>query len=189
MERSEELTKHLIVCGAIQKGSFVGKSGQPYSIETDIRSGFGTYQRAKETIRLLYDALEERGLTDAPFLGVPETGSLVAFYLNEAYAAKRGEDFSLNMLRASPKEYQTSTNSVYTVLPLQKETEYSLLEDDVVTGKTLLRYLDMALAGGIRIKRVISIFGRSQCRLGATGHIKEGIAYYSLINVDELEEK
>lgn len=158
---SEEIIDHFIKCNVIKFGSFVGKSGEIYSIETDIRTAYVKHAVAYETTKMLFDVLDKNGFGDLPYIGVPETGTFIANYLNDIFYLNKQKDFSPNMLRASPKTYQSETNSVFTVLPINCDQEYSLIEDDVVTGNTLIKYLESALNAGLKIKNVITIFARS----------------------------
>ena len=93
------------------------------------------------------------------------------------------------MLRALPKEYQASSNSVYTVLPLNGQQEYILVEDDVVTGKTLVKYLDQAISKGIKVVAVVSVFGRKKADAVLKYCDNNNITYFELINVDELSQE
>lgn len=158
---SEDIIDHLVRYNVIKFGTFVGKSGETYSVETDIRAAYTKQVVAHETTKKIFDVLDENGLGDLPYIGVPETGTFIANYLNNIFFFKKQKNFSPNMLRASPKTYQSETDSVYAVLPVDRNQEYSLIEDDVVTGNTLIKYLQSALNAGLKIKNVITIFSRS----------------------------
>lgn len=158
---SEEIIDHFIKYNVIKFGSFVGKSGKVYSIETDIRTAYMNQAIAHETTKKLFDVLDENEFGDLPYIGVPETGTFIANYLNNILYLNKRKDFSPNMLRSSPKAYQSETDSIFTVLPINRDQEYSLIEDDVVTGNTLIKYLESALDAGLKIKNVITIFARS----------------------------
>ena len=70
-----------------------------------------------------------------------------------------------------------------------KRQEYILIEDDVVTGKTLIKYLEIALSAGLKIKYVVSIFGRDTASAVKNCCALKGINYIELINTKELERK
>lgn len=186
---SFELLSYFKETGTISYGEFVGKSGEKYSIETDLRNSMLTYKSAITLGKKLYETIRTVLGFFRPVIGVPETGSLLAGFINSAYFKDTDCDFCLNMLRASPKEYQSSSNSVYTVLPLNCQQEYILIEDDVVTGKTLTRYLDQSISNGIKVVAVVSVFGRKKAVPVLNYCKKNNIVYYELINVDEISQE
>lgn len=160
---ANEIEKYFCgVPGVITHGDFIGKSDVKYKTETDIRKAMTSFRDTLCVAEELLKAIDNLNLRYDGFLGVPETGSLLAFVLNYAKYQKDGKDFSLNMLRSVAKEYQESTDSVYTVLPLNKACRYVLIEDDAVTGSTLLRYLDDAIKGGVSINAVVVVFLRDE---------------------------
>lgn len=180
---SKEIIDYLIKNNVIIFGSFIGKSGEKYSIETDIRKAFKKQAMAYETTEKIFNILDKNGFGDLPFLGVPETGTLLANYLNNIMYLKTQKDFSPNMLRASPKVYQSDTDSVLTVLPIVRDQEYSLIEDDVVTGNTLIKYLESALSVGVRIKNVIIVFARSSANAVFEFCENKKINYFEIISI------
>lgn len=180
---SEKIINHLIKYNVIKFGSFIGKSGEAYSIETDIRVAYMNQAVAYKTTQMLFDVLDQNGFGDLPFIGVPETGTFIANYLNNIMYLKTKKDFSPNMLRALQKTYQHETDSVYTVLPINRNQEYSLIEDDVVTGKTLMRYLDGALNAGLKITNVITVFGRSSAKSVFEFCKNNGIGHFEIISI------
>lgn len=184
---NKDLIQFLYSYNAIQKGDFVGKSGFHYSIETDVRNAFMTAEVSMYTSKLILELLSKHGVPKLPFIGVPETGTLLAFVLNQNQDLP--SDYSINMLRSSEKNYQSSTNTVHTVLPIDERQEYILIEDDVVTGKTLIKYLEIALSAGLKIKYVVSIFGRDTASAVKNCCALKGINYIELINTKELERK
>jgi len=173
----------------IMVGDFTGKSGEKYSVETDVRNAFTDFSSAITTGEAIYAYIVEQCELDAPFIGVPETGSVLAFFVNLEYYKKKKKSFSYNMIRSVPKEYQASTNSINTVLPLDNEQEYILIEDDVVTGKTLCKYLNTMVDNGMKICAVVSVFGRDSASAVCESCKQIGIPYYELINVKEIEEE
>lgn len=180
---SEKIIDYLIKSNVIKFGSFIGKSGEAYSIETDIRAAYMGQEIAYETTKMLFDILDQNGFGYLPFIGVPETGTFLANYLNNIMYLKTKKDFSPNMLRASPKAYQCETDSVYTVMPINRNQEYSLIEDDVVTGKTLMKYLDGALNAGLKITNVITVFGRSSAKSVFEFCKNNGIGHFEIISI------
>lgn len=183
---NNDLVKFFIENGVIIKGTFAGKSGTSYSIETDIRNAFLKYELAKKTAHLLYEYIRPLVCDDISFLGVPETGTLISLYLNDVMHSIKKNDFVPNILRSSPKEYQQSTKSVYTVLPVNKDQPYVLIEDDVVTGNTLCKYLRIAKEAELNIVGVISIFGRDTAKAVDTLCKSYGIPYIEIINVEKI---
>lgn len=187
--QSAELLALFQETGAICYGSFIGKSGEEYSIETDLRNSMLTYKNAITLGEKLYHTIKNRLGYFRPVIGVPETGSFLANFINYAFYKETDCDFYPNMLRALPKEYQASSNSVYTVLPLNGQQEYILVEDDVVTGKTLVKYLDQAISKGIKVVAVVSVFGRKKADAVLKYCDNNNITYFELINVDELSQE
>lgn len=182
----EQLINFFWNTGVFKRGMFVGKSGESYSIETDLRNAMTTYESALNLAKEINDQIEELGLS-YPYIGVPETGTFLSMFLNHAYNKKTKSDFNVNMLRSEPKEYQTSTNSVNTVLP-SNNTEYILIEDDVVTGGTLCKYLRRAIHYGQNIKAVVAVFGRSSAFQVEKLCEEYGIKYYELFKISEIEK-
>lgn len=182
-----ELCDFLKENGAIIQGDFIGKSGLRYTIETDIRTAFITHNKAMQTARVLLDYIKCYFDEIIPFIGVPETGTLLSFYLNEALYEMNECDYTPNMLRSVPKEYQQSTNSVYTVLPVDNEQKYILIEDDVVTGNTLCKYLKTSLAAGLNIVGVVAVFGRDSAFAVDELCTEFKIPYIELVNVKCIE--
>lgn len=186
MSAIEDLKKHLEKCGAIRYGDFIGKSGCRYHIETDVRRAFFSYGNAMMTSNLIYLVLKETGISNTPFIGVPETGSLMAFFLNACLYNDVKTDFQFNMLRSQPKEYQESTHSVFTVLPMEaSDKEYTIVEDDVVTGNTLINYIKVATEAGLRIKNAFAVFGRKNTEVISQKCMEFGVNYTELINIKE----
>ena len=134
IEMKAKLIEHFYATGAILKGDFVGKSGNKYNIETDVRNSLSSHKNALKTAGLVLEAIDREGVPILPFLGVPETGTFIAFYLNQVRGEKTGFDFYPNMMRSVEKDYQSESNTVYSVLPVSKDQEYVFVEDDVVTG-------------------------------------------------------
>lgn len=174
-----KLLNYLQSTGAVTYGDFVGKSGVKYSVETDLRCAFSTYKKAYITAEKIIEEIDKLPVERVPFLGVPETGSLMAFFLN-AVRLKNDENVSINMLRAQPKLYQSASNSVYTVLPAT-DTPYILIEDDVVTGQTICKYLENAIEAHLKIVAVISVFGRANAKLIKQKCEQIQVPYYELI--------
>lgn len=184
---SKDLVAFFIEVGVITRGNFVGKAGTNYSIETDLRNAFLKYTSAKRAARLLYDYMRQYVDDDVAFLGVPETGTLISHYLNTTMYSECGRDFVPNMMRSVPKEYQQSTNSVFTVLPIDTTQKYVLVEDDVVTGGTLCKYLKSAVDAGLNIVGVVAVFGRDSATSVNDLCMEYGIPYFELINVKSIE--
>ena len=180
-----EIIKYFEEKRVITRGKFVGKSGTEYSIETDLRNALLSYDSAQRTAQMLVSYIYDY-IDDAAFIGVPETGSLLAFYLNEAKHRRSGNDYMPNMLRSIPKEYQLSTNSVFTVLPVDVRQRYVLVEDDVVTGSTLCKYLRIAKEAGVNIVGVVTVFGRDSAITVKKLCEEYGIPYLEVINVKNI---
>ncbi len=181
-----ELLTFLKDTNTITIGEFIGKSGNAYNIETDLRKSMLSYENALFLGKKLYEEIKNILGFFYPVIGVPETGSLLATFVNFAYYNNTNVDFFVNMLRSIPKTYQSSSNSIYTVLPLNNTQEYILIEDDVVTGNTMLSFLEQALKTGVRITAVISVFGRKSAKAIVDYCNQRRLPYYELINVDEL---
>ena len=171
----------------ITRGYFVGKAGTNYSVETDLRNAFLKHTSAERAAHLLYNYIRQYVENDVAFLGVPETGTLIAYYLNNVMFSVDGRDFVPNMMRSVPKEYQQSTNSVFTVLPIDTTQKYVLVEDDVVTGGTLCKYLRIAIDAGLNIVGVVAVFGRDSAVSVNDLCSEYGIPYIELINVKNIE--
>ena len=145
----------------IVKGDFTGKSNVEYCTETDIRYALKSYVEANNTCeKILDEILKNVSEEFNSFLGVPESGTFLSFFLNQLLYKKTNVDFKMNMLRCNPKIYQSSTNSVNTVLPLDENQKHILIEDDIVTGNTLIKYLDNAIKNNICITAVVAVFVR-----------------------------
>lgn len=184
---SKDLVAFFKEVGVITKGDFVGKAGTNYSVETDLRNAFLKHTLAKRAALLLYDYMRQYVDDDVAFLGVPETGTLISHYLNTVKYSECGREFVPNMMRSAPKEYQQSTNSVFTVLPIDAAQKYVLVEDDVVTGGTLCKYLKIAVDAGMNIVGVMSVFGRDSAKTVNEMCLEYGIPYFELINVNCIE--
>ncbi len=184
---SKDLVAFFIEVGVITRGNFVGKAGTNYSIETDLRNAFLKHTSAKRAAQLLYDYMRQYVGDDVAFLGVPETGTLISHYLNTTMYSECGRDFVPNMMRSVPKEYQQSTNSVFTVLPIDTTQKYVLIEDDVVTGGTLCKYLKIAMDVGLNIIGVVSVFGRDSAKAVNEMCAEYSIPYLELININSIE--
>ena len=182
-----ELIDYFINNGSIQQGDFVGKSGNHYSIETDIRCAFCNHLSALSTAKMLDRYITSIGVPDHPFIGVPETGTLISFYLNQVRFDRCESNYSVNMMRAVAKEYQKETNTVFTVLPIDQTQSYILIEDDVVTGNTLVKYLRQAIGTGVKIEYVVSVFGRESAKAVADFCSQNDIKYIEIIDAKECE--
>lgn len=171
----------------IKKGDFIGKNNVVYCTETDIRYALRSYVEATNTCeKVLNEILDKVTEEFNSFLGVPESGTFLAFILNQLLYQKRHKDFKINMLRTKPKNYQINTKSVNTVLPLDENEKYILVEDDIVTGSTLINYLDSAVANNICITSVVAVFVRKNNYEQIKEQIlkKFGIKLYGLIEVE-----
>lgn len=156
-----ELVRRLLTMGTIRfDGPFRTKSGSVFDYETDLRAAYGTFADWILTSRLLLPLIPfDPGSFDY-FLGVPETGTIIAYGLNLEKHRIFGANFPVNVLRAVPKPYQRETDSVHTVLPLSRSDRVCLVEDDVVSGETLLKYLDVAIGLGINIVGTVAVIDR-----------------------------
>ena len=186
MDKSRYLYNLLNELGAISYGSFVGKSGEKYEVETDIRRAIQTYGEAFRVSEEIYKTIIAKLGYFYPVIGVPETGTFLSFFINSIHYQTSKQDFYSNMLRAVPKEYQLATDSVYTVLPLKNEQEYILIEDDVVTGNTLLRCLKNAITNKVKVRAVVVVFGRKSAFPVIDYCKQNSIAYCELISVDDI---
>ena len=96
----------------IKKGDFIGKNNVVYCTETDIRYALRSYVEATNTCeKVLNEILDKVTEEFNSFLGVPESGTFLAFILNQLLYQKRHKDFKINMLRTKPKNYQINTKS------------------------------------------------------------------------------
>lgn len=181
----------------IQTGkNFVTKSGDIYEYETDLRECFTSYLLGYKTAEYILDLLEEQGVNLNSFdcfVGVPETGTILANFLNIVKFERTEKDFKINMIRAVEKKYQESTNSVKTVLPLNEQLNVLLVEDDVVTGNTLLNVLNNLKNTNINIIECVSIIDREVKRDDSkllSDIIKEeyGTYYRSLIKNTDIKK-
>lgn len=154
----------IIENNVIQTGKdFLTKSGKIFNYETDLREALKTHCSALKTASLILDLMNIKNLEQIDcFIGVPETGTLLAFYLNQIKYEISKNDFPINMIRAIEKDYQTSTQSTKSVLPLFKKLNVILIEDDVVTGKTLLDTIQKIKNTNFNILEVISIIDREE---------------------------
>lgn len=187
----KQFVKRLISDGSIQFGKqFQGKSGQTYACETDIRLSFTSYGKTREIADILLQLIT-RTIDDSSydyFVGVPETGTMIAQFLNERKYERFRDDFAFNWLRGTPKEYQSTTNSINTVLPNVWSSRGILVEDDIVTGKTLLNYLDVAQRAQLHLTGVVTIFSRDSLggnSLRKTIQQNYGLPFYSIIDITE----
>ena len=187
-----ELITILINDGSLKFGrDFIGKSGKTYACETDLRYSFRTFGHAKSVCKLIYRLITE--IHDLPefdsFLGIPETGTIIANFLNEYKYTSQKKDFSFNCLRVSPKEYQVKTKSNLTVLPADFSRKCLIVEDDVVTGNTLVQYTQAAIDSGINICGALSIFYRPNSLTNSVDlrdfyKDKFGISLYNILIID-----
>ncbi|MGG2994031.1 hypothetical protein ABEO75_18825 [Paenibacillus macerans] len=139
---------------------FTSKSGEVFDYETDLRPCYSSFSKAIITSEKIIDALKIDLSNFDYFLGVPETGTLMAFFLNDQKRRITKQNFSVNVLRSHPKEYQASTYSVYTVLPLIPSERVCIVEDDVVTGSSLINCLRLTQDLGFKIDCIVSVIDR-----------------------------
>ena len=171
----------------IMHGNFIGKSGASYSLETDIRYALKDYCSAKKIGNYIYLISQLLDVSFDSFIGVPETGSLLANFANDAKYIHEIRSFPINMLRSTPKEYQLNTNSVNTVLPVTDcQEKFILLEDDIVTGNTVLEYINHIEKSNIDIVAVVTVFSRKDSFNSLRNMISAnfGIDLYSIIEVE-----
>lgn len=192
MKSNTSLLKHLVrqKCILFSKRGFKTKWGQRFSFETDIRPAFLTHEKAKETSHLIYDLVRESVRPFDFILGVPETGTMMAFFLNDIHARSSRSDLPVNLLRANPKPYQGVTAN--TVQPLSKTSRIILIEDDVVSGKTLLSYVRTLHRMGMRRVQVVSVIDR-QIKDARGKTVKNrveggfGYPYRTLITLEDIK--
>lgn len=192
MKEKMALFDYLLEQGCIvfsQKG-FITKWGELYPFETDIRPAFLTQVGAKKTARLIYSLIRHSIKSFDIIIGVPETGSLIAFFLNACHAKVQKKNLPVNMLRSSPKPYQGTTT--YTVQPLSNKSRVVLVEDDVVTGKTLCKYVKILHKLGMKHVQVVSIIDRQhkdERGLTVKQHIERdfGYVYHALVTMDDIK--
>lgn len=160
----DSFLKWIIENNVIQTGKdFLTKSGKIFDYETDLREALKTHNSALKTSSLIFSLMDIKNLDQFDcFVGVPETGTLLASYLNQIKYEISKKDFPINMIRAVEKNYQSSTQSTKSVLPLIKELKVILIEDDVVTGKTLLDTIEKLKNTSFNILEVISIIDREE---------------------------
>lgn len=194
MKENTRLLRYLIQkkCILFSKRGFTSKWGDHFSFETDIRPAFLTMSDSKKSARLIYERIRKAIPSFDGFIGVPETGTLLAFFLNIEHARNVSADIPVNMLRSKPKLYQGVT--AYSVQPLSKKARFVLIEDDVVTGKTLRTYAKTLHTLGIKHLQIVSIIDRLQKdRHGRTvqRQMKEdfGYRYHTLITLDDIQSE
>ena len=192
MTAKTRLIRRLLETGAIQTGGeYVTKSGEVFNYETDLRCAMTSFLSATLTSRLILGAMHPLPGGLEYFLGVPETGTLLAFFLNQQKYALSKADFPINVLRASPKTYQQATASVHTVLPLNPAGKVCIVEDDVVSGATLLHYIDVARGLGLEVLRVVAVMDRERADergMRVRDKVEErGLTYQPLVTVNDLK--
>jgi orotate phosphoribosyltransferase len=177
------LIKHLIENRAVyySEKPLTMKSGIVTHFDTDIRNAMGTVQKNKELFELVYLALpkEIREETQV-FLGVPETGHFLSFYLNQIHAQNIGAEKVMdNLVREAPDARQGKT-----VLDI-KEGIYTLLEDDIVSGSTVIHFMEQIPQG--YIKYLVSVIERDS-RVGESIGTRFGAKFQSLVNIREIHQ-
>ena len=185
----DDLIRQFVEDGSVKFGIFSGKSGIEYNCETDIRLSLTSFEKSKIVCEIIYQMVEKYDFEYDYFIGVPETGTLISSFLNAEKYKKSSSDFYYNYLRAVPKHRQENTDSAYTILPRKEGPIAILIEDDVVTGNTMISYLKDAKIAGIEITAVISIFGRRMYTEILKNKIKSefGITYISLIDTEYIK--
>lgn len=193
MKKNTILLRYLMKkkCILFSKNGFTTKWGERFLFETDIRPAFLTQNDAKNVSRLIYPLIRESTKSFDFFIGVPETGSLMAFFLNELHADAQKKNIPVNMLRAKPKPYQGMTK--YSVQPLSRKARVVLIEDDVVTGNTLCTYVKILFSLDMKHVQVVSVIDRQQKDAsGRTvgGRIKKdfGYTYRTLITLEDIKD-
>jgi len=173
-----------------KRDKVITKSGLCYSFETDIRSAFSTFEHSIKTAKMIYNLIEFNGFDY--FIGVPETGTVISFYLNLCRYNETLYDFPINYLRASPKIYQKETHSINTILPSVSPNKIVLVEDDVVTGNSLYRSIDRVIDMGLELKGILVLLDREAVVDNRTvrDHITNhyGLSYQSLVNKQNIED-
>ena len=194
----EELLSFFKSKGVItySENGFDGKNGS-YTIETDILPCLRNHEKLIETARLIYHSLTEEQRNVDCFVGVPETGTLIVNYLNFIHHEVTGRDIPILPLRSATKEYQDKRGTAHSVVPLDKNFKITLIEDDTVTGNSVvdaLKHLVLAQgdSGMIEKLNIVSIFSRP----GSLEHIAEeakqipnltqNISIGSIYKVEEL---
>jgi len=187
----DKLIESLISDGSITFGDYIGKSGTRYECETDIRNSFYSFGRTKYICNEIYDIIDKLEMRFDFFLGVPETGTVIAHFLNDIKYEKSKIDFGYNYLRSVPKERQKDCASTHTILPHRSKPSIILIEDDVVTGATLLSYLKVVVGLEFNVIAVLSIFGRECCDklIRDTVESEYNVKYVSLIKTDDVRKR
>lgn len=192
MKENTTLLRYLMrkKCILFSKNGFITKWGERFPFETDIRPAFLTHYEAKKVSRLMYLLIRQSTRSFDFFIGVPETGSLMAFFLNEWHARAQKKNIPVNMLRATPKPYQGTTR--YSVQHLSRKARIVLIEDDVVTGKTLCACVKILYSLKMKHVQVVSVIDRQY--KDASGRtvgerIKEdfGYPYRTLITLADIK--
>lgn len=194
MRKNLELITWLDKNKAFQTGnSFTSKSGKSFNYETDLRYCYLSQFNAIKTTKMILNSLEMDLNTFDYFMGVPETGTLMALFLNYQKYLMTNVDFPINMLRSHHKEYQGSTNSIHTVLPLSTSNRVCVIEDDVVTGATLIKCLRQVKDLGFDVIHVVSVIDR-QLLDEQNVSVKEKIEtefktdYHALVTLSEIKD-
>lgn len=113
------------------------KSGISCYFDTDLRNAISTCGNLRRLASLVYDCLPCSAVKpQTGFLGVPETGHLLAVALSFEHANRVARDVPINLIRAATKDYQ-GAKTKDTVLPICKTRPLVLVEDDVVSGGTI----------------------------------------------------
>ena len=169
----------------IRNGSFLSKSGDHFSYETDLRNAYDSFESANKTSQYIFEMLNvDQYKEEFFFLGVPETGSIIALFLNWFLYQNKKTDFYFNILRSVPKLYQESTRSIHTVLP-SRNSKVIIVEDDVVSGNTLVNTIDTVKNLNFEIIDVVSIIDRGSTHNGMSveDRVKKfGLSYRTLID-------
>lgn len=127
-------------CFRFSDMGFNTKSGVMFKVEVDFRKATDSVRKAKKFLRNVYDLI----IADHPdidcFMGIPDTGSMIAMILNVIHQEQNPDrSIHFNMVRSEVKNYIKA--APVTVQPVLQARNICLIEDDVVTGHTLIQYL------------------------------------------------
>lgn len=161
------------------------KSKQQVYFDTDIRSTMQILSKLNKLTENIYQLIPSTILDNTDyFIGVPETGNILAIMLNILHAKYTNNiNIPINMIRQLSKNYQ-STLTQETVLPANINLKATLIEDDIVTGGSVLCILKR-MQNIINIRSVVTVIDRDKS-VGDLIQERFDINYIALINIRDI---
>ncbi|MFA8450700.1 MAG: hypothetical protein ACEPOW_08400 [Bacteroidales bacterium] len=170
---------------------FNTRSGVMFKYEIDLRKACDNLHKAKMFLKHVYNLIIASDPKIDYFMGIPDTGNLLSFVLNVLHQEQYPEkEIPLNLVRTDPKPYIKA--APVTVNPVIEAKNICLIEDDVVTGETLIQYLKMLKCLPRKRMLVVSIFDRDFID-GDGLTVKHKIqkefdySYFPLVKLSDLE--